>query len=1372
MAPPGRQTTDAEDGRQARDVMAFGQGFGRVRGTLSVIPSAGHRMVGVACHAHYGAGGTWSAVTRLRVWKGMDVTALLDTVEALPTARRVPPVDRLDRIVVVAGIEVAHAAVDEEAALRRAWRERHRGGATPLLLLSTASGNRTARALGPSDASGPLRTLDVAALESLLVRIAGLPRLRAVRELAAELDRLDQAGIPGVKVAGLLTRHTLDVRLRGDASRWSALQAASGAVPATAGWQRSLTALGYDLERRPQRGWIARHDGRPVAVVHPKPDPSDFARLDAEGRPPEGLLLNDCAREGAAYGLLTSGARLRLFNADPVQGAAATQWLDIDVTALRPEDRALLGLLAPASLAEAGLRALQRDAQAFGTALRKRLDEGIRQRVLPTLGVALGRWARAQGRDLTDDAVRAELEGAALALVFRALFVLYAEAARYLPVDREMYRHHCLSDLVREAAAADRLDPRATSLWDRFVALVRAMRTGNTRWGVPAYNGALFAADGFLGAEVLERLELTDDVFAPVLAGVGVDPESGGGVDYSTLEIGHLGHIYEGLLALRLSVADSPMRYDQRADAYLPAAVDEQPDVDVDDLLWQTHKGGRKGGGVYYTPEPLVRHLVRQTVVPSFDAHLERVRAQAVRDPVAAAATLFDFAVLDPACGSAHFLVVVVAELADRLVRFLADGPLPAVRAALKRLLGGAAAGVPVDDVALLRRLVLKRCIYGVDVSPMGAEVAKLSLWLAAFVPGLSLAYLDRNVQVGNALVGVADPASMRLPGQRAYDQSFYFEPLQQAISVAAEAATRAAEGDDRNPDEYAASHAAGQEARAATANLDRLFDLWTAEPFGLEGARTHADTHGAALLTGGQDELAEQAAAIADERRFLHWVTAFPQVFGRRPAGFDAVVGNPPWDEVTVEAASFWALLRPGIRRGVSQAVRDAAIAELVAERPELPERLAAEQARARQHRAYYAAAEYERGGGDPDLYRFFCQRYRSLLRDGGALGVVLPRTAFVNQGSEAFRAWLFTQTTCERVDFLLNRGRWAFDAEPRYTVAAVAARRDPPAGDHAVVVAGTADSLAAWNAQVDGRGVAFPPRTFGTDWRPPLLGTQAQAHLLAKIRVGSRFPCGSSGRWRCFPVAELNETNDKALWDGAIAGDPLWKGESFDQFDPHGDGERPLPDTPERQSAVTKARPGMKSLLAAELPVGERKRAQRAEIGRARVVFTDVTQRDNSRTVVACLVPPGVFLVNSAPYLAFARGDDRDRGACLGVLNSLPFDWQARRYAEVHMNFFILEGLVVPDLDDADYAAVAEASARLSCVDDRFADFAAATGVPCGPLTADARERLRVEIDARVARAWGLDDDDLQLLLGDFTANAVPRAYRERLRQRLREL
>lgn len=1301
------------------------------------------------------------------------MSELLDSVQLLPAARRVPAMGEFDTIVLVAGIEVAQTAPIDEAGLRKLWRGRHRGGVTPLLLLTTdASRLGTTRAIGPTDGNGPLRSVDTRSLHDVLIRISSLPRLTAVRELVADLERLDQSGIPGLKLHDLLTVHTLDERLRSDSGRWDPLREAIAGLPNKADWKQTLSTLGYELQRRPQGdGHLARYEGRPVAVVHPKADPSAFSRLDQDGRPPEGLLLNDCRREGVHYGLLVSGSRLRLFSLNESGASATGRYLDLDAATLDPENRAYLGLLGPSWLAGDGFAGLEAEARAFGTNLRKRLDERLRQRVLPVLARALSEWVQEQGLDLSDDALRGDLRHAALTVLFRSLFILYAEGARYLPIDHPAYRPYSLTELAAEAADAESdLDPRSSSLWDRFVALVKALRTGDTRRGVPAYNGALFSADGIKGAGLLERMEVSDADFGRALAGLVRDPDAPHGVDYSTLEIGHLGHIYEGLLSLDLSVADMPLHYDRALDRYIAAETDEA-DVLPGELLWQTHEGGRKGGGVYYTRTELVTHLVRQTVVPAFERHLEQVRQTAGADPARAARDLFDFAVLDPACGSAHFLVVVVNELADLVVSFLADTPLPQVRADLARLAAGAAPGVPVEDVALMRRLVLKRCVYGVDLSPMGAEIAKLSLWLAAFVPGLSLAYLDRNVRVGNSLVGVADPASMRLEGRRAYDRSFYDDALKQAISEAAEAAARVAAGDDRTPDEYHASAEADQEAEAATANLQRLFDLWTAEPFGVEGARSCAETEGLSVLNGNGRDLVTRAEALAAEHRFLHWPTAFPQVFrGDRP-GFDAVIGNPPWNEVTVEEQSFYALFRPGIRRGIPEEAREVAVAELVAERPDLPERLAAEQERAATQRAYFTAAEYTTSVGDPDLYKFFCQRYRTLVRDGGVLGVVLPRTTFVNKGSRQFRSWLFEGMTCERIDFLVNAGRWAFDSEPRYTVALVAARQSAPDPDHTVQIAGTATSLDDWARQTASPGLALEYTAFGPGWAPPLVRSQAEADVLAKLRAGSPFPYGSGGRWRCFPIAELHETHNRNLWRNASEGGALWKGESFDQYHPHGGGERRIPDTPALRAKITKPRPGAGSVLAAELSLNERRRAMLQELDRARVAFTDVTQKDNSRTVIACLVPPGVRLTNKAPYLTFPQSDRLGRAACLGVLNSLPFDWQARRFVEVNLNFFILEGLVVPTLNDEAYAAVATAAARLSCVDERFSDFAAETGVEVGPLTDAERERLRVEIDARVAHAWRLTPDDLEVIYADFTLGAVAQSYRERLTRRLGE-
>jgi len=128
---------------------------------------------------------------------------------------------------------------------------------------------------------------------------------------------------------------------------------------------------------------------------------------------------------------------------------------------------------------------------------------------------------------------------------------------------------------------------------------------------------------------------------------------------------------------------------------------------------------------------------------------------------------------------------------------------------------------------------------------------------------------------------------------------------------------------------------------------------------------------------------------------------------------GFDAVVGNPPWEEVTVEELAFYARYRPGLR-GMADAPRRAALAALKAQRPELEERLEGEQAAVAAQRRFFAAdTGYEGGPGDPDLYKFFCQRYRALLAPGGALAVVLPRSTFLVKGSARFRGWLFSATT-----------------------------------------------------------------------------------------------------------------------------------------------------------------------------------------------------------------------------------------------------------------------------------------------------------------------------------------------------------------------
>ncbi len=1295
----------------------------------------------------------------------MNASEVLDGLAALPGARD----SGADGIGIIAsrllnGIEYARASAVDEPKLRSSWKRRQGGGATPLVLVADDPEQQGyVRVLGPQR-DGPMRRVRSESLLGLVERSLSIKRLQAVRLLAEELDRLDTERIAGLKVRGLGTEHLYGSRLP-DSRWWSELcETVAGA--SRAGWRELLNDLGYAIEPLKPTGYLAKAGGHPAIVVHPHANAFLFARLDEHGRLPEGALIAACREHGAAYGLLAAGTRLRLLAAGPNEAGATTRYLELDAAALEPDMRPLLGLLSPPYLVDGAFREVLGDARDYGQDLRRRLDRVLRQDVLPVLGRELGHWARTNGRDLAVDEVRAELEAAALLFVFRALFLLYAESAGHLPMGNPTYRSKSLTRIAERAyEERDAADAASTALWDDIASLVKRMRTGHTAWQLPPYNGDLFAASAVIGAAVLEGAAIPDAALAPALVALArdaEDPETG--IDFSGLEIGHLGYIYEGLLSLRLSVADRDYAYDAKADRYVTPAAGQAAEVPAGDLLWLTNEGGRKGGGVYYTRTELVRHLVRGAVGPAYDRHLAAVRELATRDPAAAAARLFDFHVLDPACGSAHFLVEVVDELADKIATLLGELALPAVRDQLDALRASAAQfGAGIEDTALLKRLVLKRCVYGVDLSAMGVEIAKVSLWLGSFVPGLSLAYLDFNVQRGNSLIGVAR-------AEEVGRGTLFGDALAAAIAKAAEAATELRAIDDTRPEEVAASRAASEALHKAVRSAQRLFHLWTAEPLGLPGARAEAELHGRELLAGGSTNHAADAEALAEREHFLHWPLAFPDVFAREQPGFDAVVGNPPWDEVTLEDPSFYARFRPGIRRGVTEEERQRAIASLIADRPDLPRLLEQEQERLASHRGYYRQA-FDGTGGDPDLYKLFCQRYREVLRPEGALGVVLPRTTFVNKGSSEFRSWLFEGLTTRRIDFLINRKRWAFDSEPRYTVALVVAQRSSPEASHRVTLAGVATSSADWTAQISSAGVQVPTRAFGTGWAPPLLRNQAEAEILAKLRTDSRFPYGA-GRWTVFPTSDFHETKHKSYWADKRDGRPIWKGESFGQWDPHGAAAKFCRCDDETLRIAVGARPGTDSVLAKAVPVVERVRAATANLGRARVAFSDITQKDNSRTVVACLVPPKVFLGNTAPSLVFLEGDEFAQAACLGVLNSLVFDWQARRFAEIHVSFFILDDLRLPNLDDPTFRALGGAAARLSCPDDRFAHFAAATGVDVGPLDDEESALQRAEIDARVARAWQLSADELEVVFRDFTLGAVPAVYRDRVRARFAEL
>ena len=1276
-----------------------------------------------------------------------------------------------------------------ESDLRGIWEARKGRHAYAVVLLAPSSDPSKLRVAGPQSAR-PVRVLPAGRVVELLEASHNLAAREAASLLAREFSRLEEAVVPGVRVKDFLTPHFLRDRLRWPINEQRLSREVEGFVP-TGGmaWRPLFQGLGYQVEQLPKRGYLLRHGGTPVAVVHPHSDASQFSRLTDNGELPEGMVLADCAQHGVDWGVLAAEGRYRLFQRKPPVGPATGQHLELDVGELERNDRFYLGLLAPESLRENGwLSGWVREAKDFGEELRKGLEERLVKDALPNVARGLGEYVESEGADLSDRATLRQIEEAALTLVFRFMFLLHTEARGYLPIGSAAYRPHSARQLAEDSRLAlSSLSGKSTQRWDRLRTLVRMVRTGDRSASVPAYNGSLFAAAGFPGSALLERAGISDAYLAPALVAIAheTDKADAPGLDYAGLQIGHLGAIYEALLTLRLTRAPEDLVYDAMADVFRPLRAGEKPEVTRAQLYYQTEAGGRKAGGVFYTRHEFVQHLLHHSLLPALDDHLDEVRKIGLKDPGEAARRLFDFSVVDPAMGSAHFLTAALDMMADRIELFLAeiDG-LPAIRQQISALQEGGEASQRAEDGDLLRRLILKRCIYGVDISPMAVEVANVTLWLTSFIPGLALSYLGSNLKCGDALVGVADPSVL---GDVDKDRMFTGgQEVLDAMQRAADVQRALGENPDRTPEEVHSSEVLADRLRQATAGLRDAFNLWAAEPLGLRNARGDLQLHGSAIVASSvtADYVAEQLAlarATAGQHRLFHWPLEFPHVFHRERPGFDVVVGNPPWNKVKFEMPSFLALHDPGIRGLRSSLDRDERAERLFQQRPELLKEIEEIKRQVEEQREFFRPENgYSiQGSGDTDLYKLFCERYASIVREQGFIGVVLPRVAFLNDGSRGFRRWFFKECRPSRIDALLNNRQWAFDIHPQYAIALVAARTGAPVNG-SLAVTGPARNEQEFAECVGSQGVQVELAALASwtpapaddsikepTWELPLLPTTTHVSVLGKLRGGVRFDQlqdPEDKKIRKDPAAapnvvlyrELDSAQQRGLFTHPPGGGriPVLKGQSVYQYEPDWGEPAGYGNRREIDDFV--------AAKYAKTPIC----LYGYEYGR--IAFRRISRSTDSRTTIACLVPPYTPLTDALACIAFGhRGNQQEKWSnsekayILGLLNSLPFDWLARRYVETTFNHFIMYGMTVP-VGKTAWERIGTLAARLSCVDERFAEFAQGAGVEYGPLVESERRNKRAEIDALVARAYDLTVDELQFIFTDFTENAVSTPYR----------
>ncbi len=1266
------------------------------------------------------------------------------------------------------------------ASLLQCWKARRAGRASPVLLvvlypqgtgLCGVTGNEPPVHLG----------MDEGQVERLCLEILDQPDRHAALRFFSQVLPSMEAALPGLNNHGLVALHELQSGVRQRADWLEAGRKAKTALGLQN--QNLLTALGFSIERLDNLTDLLRSKDQrtALAVMLRETESPEAGTARFNSLSPVSYALAKADSENLPWVVLVQGNRLRLYSTAVDAGVGrrgrTETFIECQSSLLSDAHLPYLWLLysAEALIPHGSLDEILGDSHRFAGDLAERLRERIYDRVVPALAQGI-----AMARDVSNPSVH-ELSltyEMALTVLFRLLFVAYAEDRDLLPYRfNEAYRRRSLKQKAQELAecvAEDIPIAEGSSHWQEVSLVWQAVAVGNREWGIPTYNGGLFADDASVspvGAE-LAKLMIPNSIFEHALrALLVIETAEGvpGPVDFRSLGVREFGTIYEGLLESELALADVDLTLDRKG-TYVPVRKSGSIAVAAGEIYLHNRSGARKSSGSYYTKHFAVEHLLDGVLEPALDDHFLRLDRM---DDAAAAEAFFDFRVADIAMGSGHFLIAAIGRVEKGMADYLAKRDLPGVRRELASLreaalqeLGELAETAAIEDGQLLRRYIARRCIYGVDLNVLSVHLARLAVWIHTFVPGLPLSFLDRNLVHGNALVGIGSIDEITKELEETVSTLF---PVDAAslLGQASKPLRRLANINDANLTDIETARKAAEEIRQATKNTENLCNLITAQSmssnpmvtgFGFsEWERLAEDEKTLAAVDAAQEELVNLHQ--------LHFPVAFPEVFLRSRPGFDVILGNPPWQEATIEEHAFWARHFPGLR-ALPQNKQEAEKTRLRKEYPDLIAIYEAEQKEMQRIRTALVSGSFPgMETGDPDYYKAFCWRFWHLTAaDGGRIGVVLPRSAFAAKGSTEFRKTIFNQSAGVDIDMLLNRGGWVFDeAEHRYTISLVCMTRGTPI-KRSVRMRGPFASDTAFR-----KGVSTPAMAFNSEevlnWNDtaslPLLPDPDSVSVFTQIRQAPRLDLDvleikGEAAWRARPNTELHATAQKNLmsFENADPSDDFWpvyKGESFDIWNPDtgiyyawADPEPALEWLQRKRIRAAKSRTNSPHR---EFELGYLRDGSTLPCFAPRVAFRDVTNRTNQRTIIACLLPPNIFITNKGPYFLWPRGDEKDQAFLLGVLSSIPLDWYARRFVELNVNFFIINPFPVPrpSREDAGWERVVQLAGRLACMNERFASWAEAVEVECGSLPDDKKQDMICELDAVVAHLYGLSEPQL---------------------------
>ena len=1038
-----------------------------------------------------------------------------------------------------------------------------------------------------------------------------------------------------------------------------------------------------------------------------------------------------------------------------------------------------------------------------------------------------------------------QVRQAALIFLYRLLFLLYAEDRNLLPVNESRYddyglRKRVRDDIARRMMDGDVFSSAATHYYDRLMTLFRLVDQGDSSIGLPPYNGGLF---GSAAAPLLEQARLPDAAVAPILYDLSHAREHGGSrrrfVNYRDMSVQQLGSIYERLLE-REPVRGSDGK-----------------------ILIRPNPYARKDSGSFFTPQELVDLIVDRTLKPLAEERLKAFETKSAelksdRRPKAQSKTellkldpaeaVLNLKVLDPAMGSGHFLVTAVDFLSDTIADLIEyvpvvpewlDGdyvsPLVNRVATIRReiLQRAKESNWVLDeeqltDQAIIRRMVLKRCIYGVDKNPLTVELAKVSLWLHSFTVGAPLSFLDHHLRCGDSLIGL-----------RVLEASDYLrETAGLFLSSAIAGAEAAAKGmqhieelSDADIGEVRESTKLFEGVDEMTAELRRLLDFlcsfrWLTagmkkkermafettqliEPIGRVPDQAYKllanGPKAVNVATPGEGEahlpgfkaLWDRASSIAGRENFLHWEAAFPGVWRHwqnihPEGGFDAVIGNPPWDRIKLQEVEWFASRSPELALAPTAAARRAGIQKLRDQGVPLAAEFDAAKERAdRLGHLVRGSGHYPLlGGGDVNLYSLFVERAMALIKPSGLVGLLTPSGIYADKTAARFFRSVSTSGRVGGLFDFENKKIFFKDIHASFKFCSLIFGGEKRRFDETQCAFFLHDTETIHDPD---RCFPLAPADFArvnpNTGTAPVFRTRRDADITRGIYerhpvLVDRSPREEKRAWPVRYVTMFHMTNDSRLFRTAAQLDaegfypvqdnswkrgeklylPLYEGKMVEAYDHRAASVVINPENlnrPAQSRDATIEEHGNPNWLP-----GPQFWVPESECGWTPganwvLGFKEITSPTNAMTFIAALFP-AVGFGNKVPIFK-PETPDRNEWLLSANFNAMPFNFVTRQ--KVHgqtLNLFIVEQL--PVIASADYDRsfgntsasdlVREHVLRLTYTANDMTPFARDLGHEGPPFIWDEEERrhLRARLDALYFHLYGLSREDARYVLDTF--------------------